>query len=190
MPSSTAPLFTPFSLKNLMLPNRIVMAPMTRAFSPGGVPGPDVAAYYRHRAENGVGLIISEGTVIAHPASSSNPAVPRFHGQDALAGWAHVLAEVRAAGGRIMPQLWHVGALRKPGSEPNAAAPTISPSGLVRPGERVGEPITETEIAAVVDAFGRAAADARRLGFDGIELHGAHGYLIDQFFWAVTNTRT
>jgi 2,4-dienoyl-CoA reductase-like NADH-dependent reductase (Old Yellow Enzyme family) len=188
--SSIAPLFTPFAIKGLGLPNRIVMAPMTRGFSPGGVPGPDVAAYYRRRAENGVGLIITEGTVIDHPSSSSNPAVPRFHGEDALAGWAEVLAAVRGVGGRIMPQLWHVGALRKPGSEPHPEAATISPSGLAKPGEQVGDPLTEHEIWGVVEAFGRGAGDAKRLGFDGIELHGAHGYLIDQFFWSVTNRRT
>ncbi len=190
MPLSVEPLFTPFTIENLTLPNRIVMAPMTRAFSPGGVPGPEVAAYYRRRAVNGVGLIITEGTVISHRASSGHPAVPNFYGEDALAGWTEVLAAVRGAGGTIMPQLWHVGALRKPGSEPFPEAPTVSPSGLSKPGERVGEPLTEAEIAAVVDAYGRAAADARRLGFDGIELHGAHGYLIDQFFWDATNTRT
>ena len=78
MPRSVEPLFTPFTIKHLTLPNRIVMAPMTRAFSPGGVPGPDVAAYYRRRAEHGVGLIITEGTVVPHPASSMNPAVPAF----------------------------------------------------------------------------------------------------------------
>src|SRR6202140_3039057 len=190
MSLSVDALFTPFTIKNLTLPNRIVMAPMTRGFSPGGVPGPDVAAYYRRRAENGVGLIITEGTVIAHPASSSNPAVPYFHGEGALAGWAKVLAAVRGVNGRIMPQLWHVGALRKPGSEPHADALTVSPSGLAKPGEQVGDALTEHEIASIVEAFGQAAGDARRLGFDGIELHGAHGYLIDQFFWDVTKRRT
>src|SRR5580704_16820818 len=135
MSLSVAALFTPFTIKNLTLPNRIVMAPMTRAFSPGGVPGPAVAAYYRRRAENGVGLIITEGTVIDHPASSSNPTVPYFHSERALGGWANVLAAVRGVGGRIMPQLWHVGALRKSGSEPQSDAPTVSPSGLAKPGE-------------------------------------------------------
>src|SRR5512142_277602 len=109
------PLFKPFSLKNLRLANRIVMAPMTRAFSPGGVPGADVGAYYRRRAETGVGLILGEGPAINHPAAVSDPKIPRFHGDDALAGWAQVLAGVRAAGGRMMPQLWHVGMMRKPG---------------------------------------------------------------------------
>jgi 2,4-dienoyl-CoA reductase-like NADH-dependent reductase (Old Yellow Enzyme family) len=183
-------LFSPFTFKNLTLGNRIVMAPMTRGFSPGGVPGPDVAAYYRRRAENGVGLIITEGTVIEHPASSGNPSVPHFFGDRALRGWASVLAGVRAAGGRIMPQLWHVGTLRKPGSEPNPEAAPVGPSGLVKPGEKVGEPLTEAEIADIIDAYARAASAAHRLGFDGVELHGAHGYLIDQFFWEGTNRRT
>jgi 2,4-dienoyl-CoA reductase-like NADH-dependent reductase (Old Yellow Enzyme family) len=190
MSHSIEPLFTPFTLKNLHLTNRIVMAPMTRAFSPNGVPGPDVAAYYRRRAEHGVGLIITEGTVIPHPASSGNPRVPHFFGDQALAGWRAVLSEVRAAGGRIMPQLWHVGSARKPGSEPNPNVPPIGPSGLAKRGEKIGEPLTEEEIADVVDAYGRAAEAAKRLGFDGLELHGAHGYLIDQFFWEGTNERT
>jgi 2,4-dienoyl-CoA reductase-like NADH-dependent reductase (Old Yellow Enzyme family) len=190
MPVSVAPLFSPFALKGLTLPNRIVMAPMTRAFSPGGVPGPDIAAYYRRRAEHGVGLIITEGTVIDHPASSSNPSVPSFYGDQALAGWSHVVAAVHEAEGRIFPQLWHVGTMRKPGSEPNPEAPPVGPSGLAQPGEKIGEPLSDAEITAIIDAYARAAADARRLGFDGIELHAAHGYLIDQFFWHGTNQRT
>src|SRR3954471_7386160 len=104
-------LFRPFRVHDLKLANRIVMAPMTRSFSPGGVPGPDVAAYYRRRAEGGVGLILTEGTGVAHAAALSDAKVPRFHGADALAGWAQVLAGVHAAGGRIMPQLWHVGTM-------------------------------------------------------------------------------
>ncbi|MFI4941072.1 MAG: 12-oxophytodienoate reductase, partial [Burkholderiales bacterium] len=109
MLSPNAPLFKPFLSNNLILPNRVVMAPMTRSFSPGGVPGADVAAYYRRRAENGVGLIITEGTLINHPAATNDPRVPRFHGADALAGWANVVAAVHAAGGKIMPQIWHIG---------------------------------------------------------------------------------
>ncbi len=183
------PLFQPFSIKNLHLANRVVMAPMTRSFSPGGVPGPDVAAYYRRRAENRVGLIITEGTVIDHPASTNDPRVPHIHGEAALAGWAHVVAEVHAAGGKIMPQIWHVGAVRKKGDYPNPEAPPICPSGYYKPGVKVVEPMSMAEIESVVAGFASAAADARRIGFDGIELHGAHGYLIDQFFWAGTNQR-
>ena len=190
MSISPDPLFRPFSANKLRLPNRIVMAPMTRSFSPGGVPGPDVAAYYRRRAEYAVGLIITEGTVIDHPASTNDPRVPHFHGAAALAGWARVAGEVHAAGGRIMPQIWHVGTVRKVGDRPNPEAPPIGPSGLYKPGVKVAEPMTEAEIAAVIAAYAQAAAEARRLGFDGIELHGAHGYLIDQFFWEGTNQRT
>jgi 2,4-dienoyl-CoA reductase-like NADH-dependent reductase (Old Yellow Enzyme family) len=186
MSSSTALLFTPFQLGSLTLPNRIVMAPMTRSFSAGGVPGPDVAAYYKRRAENQVGLIITEGTVIDHPAAASDPRVPRFHGDDALAGWAHVVKEVHAAGGLIMPQLWHTGTMRKVGSEPNPHALPVSPSGLFKPGKKIVEPMT----SGIIGAFAKGAADAKRLGFDGVELHGAHGYLVDQFFWDGTNQRT
>jgi 2,4-dienoyl-CoA reductase-like NADH-dependent reductase (Old Yellow Enzyme family) len=185
-----APLFKPFSFKNLQLDNRVVMAPMTRSFSPDGVPGADVAAYYRRRAENQIGLIITEGTVIDHPASTNDTRVPHIHGAAALAGWANVVAEVHAAGGKIMPQIWHIGTVRKAGDLPNPEAPPIGPSGLFKPGVKVVEPMSEAEIESVIAAYGRAAADAKRIGFDGVEIHGAHGYLIDQFFWEGTNQRT
>ena len=190
MPVDVSPLFTPFQVHGLRLANRIVMAPMTRSQSPGGVPGPDVAAYYRRRAEHGVGLILSEGTAIDHPAAVMGDRIPRFHGEGALAGWAAVIAGVHAAGGRMMPQLWHVGTARKPGAAPNPEAPPAGPSGLTVTGEAAGAPLTDAEVVALVDAYARGAAAAHRLGFDGIELHGAHGYLIDQFFWAATNRRT
>jgi len=182
-------LFQPFEVKKLALKNRIVMAPMTRAFSPGGVPGPDVAAYYRRRAEGGVGLIITEGTWIAHPVAGNDLKVPRFHGDDALAGWSRVAAEVHAAGGRIVPQLWHVGLIRQPHLPFDPHTSWVSPSGIADPGEKLGEPMTQGDIDAVIAAYGEGAEAARRLGFDGLELHGAHGYLIDQFLWEVTNRR-
>ena len=116
-------LFRPFKLKSLDLPNRIVMAPMTRSHSPGGVPGPDVAAYYRRRAAAGVGLIISEGTLIERPASGNDPKVPRFWGQDALAGWKRVIDQVHDAGGLMAPQLWHVGSVRSRASATGSWAP-------------------------------------------------------------------
>ncbi|AMM92909.1 1,2-oxophytodienoate reductase [Peribacillus simplex] len=159
-------LFKPFAIGNTTLANRIVMAPMTRQFSPEGVPGPDVAAYYRRRAENGVGLIVTEGTVINHSDSSNQVNVPHFYGEAALNGWANVVAAVHEVGGRIIPQIWHMGAQG-----------------------HVGD-YSELDIAAIVQAFAQAAFEAKRLGFDGIELHGAHGYLIDQFFWEKTNPRT
>lgn len=189
MSADLDPLFTPFTLNGLELPNRFVMAPMTRSKSPGQIPGEDVAAYYRRRAEGGVGLIITEGTSPDHPAAANDPAVPRFHGEDALAGWARVVHEVHAVGGRIMPQLWHVGLMRRLGQGHNPEVAPVGPSGLFKPGKKVTEPMTDAEIADVIAAFARGAADARRLGFDGVELHGAHGYIIDQFFWDGTNER-
>ena len=107
-------LFQPFRHKGLSLKNRIVMAPMTRSFSPEGVPGADVAEYYRRRATGEVGLILSEGTAIARPSAKNDPRVPDFHGGAALAGWKTVIDTVHAAGGKMGPQLWHVGAARKP----------------------------------------------------------------------------
>ncbi|MEK5031834.1 NADH:flavin oxidoreductase [Paenibacillus sp. FSL R7-0302] len=187
---NAATLFEPFEYGGLSLSNRVVMAPMTRVYSPGGVPGPEVAAYYRRRAEGGVGLIITEGTAIDHPAAVSHQDIPNFHGEAALEGWAQVVREVHAAGGKIMPQLWHVGMARKIGEEPNASALPIGPSGLNLAGEQVTEPMTKSEIQAIVSAFAKAAKAAKAIGFDGIELHGAHGYLIDQFFWEKTNRRT
>ncbi|GGD57557.1 NADH:flavin oxidoreductase [Paenibacillus nasutitermitis] len=183
-------LFQPFVSDKLTLNNRIVMAPMTRSFSPGGVPGANVAAYYRRRAEHGVGLIITEGTVINHPAATNDPNVPEFHGEEALKGWARVVKEVHDAGGKIIPQIWHVGLTWKPGDHPNPDILPVSPSGLDLNGNKVSEPLSETEIAELVQAYAQAAADAKRIGFDGVEIHGAHGYLIDQFFWENTNQRT
>src|ERR1035437_5853163 len=150
MTLSNAVLFKPFISRNLSLKNRVVMAPMTRSFSPGGVPGADVAAYYRRRAENRVGLIITEGTLINHPAATNDTRVPRFHGEDALAGWAKVVAAVHEVGGKIMPQIWHIGMVRKPGDLPNPEAAPIGPSGLFKAGRQVAEPMTEAEIDLVI----------------------------------------
>ncbi|HWU48715.1 MAG TPA: NADH:flavin oxidoreductase [Asticcacaulis sp.] len=180
-------LFSPFSLKSLTLPNRVVMAPMTRNMSPGGVPDAKVAAYYERRAENGVGLILTEGTVIERPASKNEANIPNIYGE-ALNGWAKVVEAVHAKGGRIAPQIWHTGIVAGQGGY--APTPLDSPSGLTIKGEKIAEPMTESDIADAIAAFGRAAGDAKRIGFDAIELHGAHGYLIDEFFWDGTNKRS
>lgn len=189
--SGVASLFRPFFYNRLTLKTRIVMAPMTRGFSPGGVPTEDVAEYYARRARNGVGLIITEGTIIDHPTASPGSSIPNFFGEEALRGWARVRERVHAEGGRIMPQLWHAGIARDPSADvPNRGLSSSTPSGIDSFGRKVLEPMTDAAIADVIDAFARAAADARRLGFDGVELHGAHGYLIDAFFWDRTNRRT
>jgi 2,4-dienoyl-CoA reductase-like NADH-dependent reductase (Old Yellow Enzyme family) len=183
-------LFQPLQTEKLELSNRIVMAPMTRAFSPNGIPTEEVAAYYKRRAKNEVGLIVTEGTAINHPAASSDPNVPFFYGEEALQGWSKVVEAVHEVGGKIIPQLWHVGIQRPIGSLPFPDVKPISPSGITSTGEKVAEAMTVEEIEAVIAAYAQAAADAKRIGFDGIELHGAHGYLIDQFFWEATNKRT
>jgi 2,4-dienoyl-CoA reductase-like NADH-dependent reductase (Old Yellow Enzyme family) len=186
----TDALFRPFTFNHLSLPNRIVMAPMTRSRSPQGVPGPDVAAYYRRRAEGGVGLIVTEGTYIAHPSAGFDPNVPHFYGDEALGGWRKVAEEVHAAGGKIVPQLWHVGISFGPNSVFTDGVDPLGPSGLKKPGELAGRAMTQKDIDEVIAAYGVSSRAAKQIGFDGIELHGAHGYLIDQFFWDGTNLRT
>jgi len=187
---TAAPLFTPFAHKGLTLKNRVVMAPMTRSFSPGHIPGENVAGYYRRRAEGDVGLIITEGVGVARPASINDPNVPHFHSEGPLAGWKRAIDEVHAAGGKMAPQLWHVGVVRNRQSTWQPPGPIDSPSGLSSPGKKAAEPMSLEDIADAIDAFGRAARDAKTLGFDAVEIHGAHGYLIDQFFWGGVNERT
>lgn len=174
---SSHALFRPLQIKGVSLPNRIVMAPMTRSFSPHGIPGADVAAYYRKRAEGGVGLIVTEGVYIPHPRAGFDPKVPQLAGEAALAGWGNVVNEVHAANGHIFAQLWHVGMQVAGGPGPAEGIQPVGPS----------MPLAEIDI--VIAAYGEAAANAQAVGFDGIEIHGAHGYLIDQFFWEHTNHR-
>jgi 2,4-dienoyl-CoA reductase-like NADH-dependent reductase (Old Yellow Enzyme family) len=202
------PLFQPLRIRNLTVPNRIVMAPMTRSFSPGGVPGANVAAYYRRRAEGETGLIITEGVGVDHPAALGEAGlgekdIPCMYGGAALAGWADVVKQVHAAGGIIFPQLWHQGVMRIAGTGPHPNAPSCRPSGLWGPTGRLTSlqptqieaflprtaPMSESDIADVISAYGRSAGHAKQLGFDGIAIHGAHGYLIDTFLWEECNQR-
>jgi len=182
--------FEPFTLKSLQLKNRFVMAPMTRAFSPDGIPKENVADYYRKRAEGEVGLILSEGTVVERHASANNSAYPHFYGAEALQGWKNVIDGVHNAGGKMGPQLWHVGIVQPGGVNPLPQDQFEGPSGLSGTGVPVAKTMSEEDIADTISAFARSAANAKRLGFDMLEIHGAHSYLIDQFFWEVTNRRT
>lgn len=183
-----APLFEPIDFGRTRLRNRVVMAPMTRHHSPGGIPGADVAAYYHRRAVGGAGLIITEGAYIDHPASNGYNNVPAFFGA-ALSGWRHVVEAVHAAGGAIVPQLWHVGSVRRPGTEPDPAALGVGPGAIHEEGRQVVRAMTEKDIAEVVASYARAARSAAETGFDGVEIHGAHGYLLDQFIWHGSNDR-
>ncbi|MRX07346.1 12-oxophytodienoate reductase [Pseudoduganella sp. FT25W] len=179
-------LFEEFRTPKLTLANRIVMAPMTRRASPGGVPDANVARYYQRRAEGGVGLIVTEGTTINRPAASDNTSIPNFHTPASLAGWRQVVDAVHAAGGKIAPQLWHHGLARRAGSGPHPDAPSEGPSAS----DADQHAMNDADIAFTVAAFAMAAANAKQLGFDAVELHGAHGYLIDQFLWERTNRRS
>ena len=170
-----ASLFQPFDYKSLHLRNRFVMAPMTRAQSPDGIPTDKVVDYYGRRAAADVGFILSEGTVIERPSSKNLKDIPNFYG-NSLAAWKQVVDKVHANGGAMGPQIWHVGQMPYGWDPP---APFEHPDSM-----------SLEDIAQTIAAFGRAAAEAKALGFDCVEIHGAHGYLIDQFFWEQTNHRT
>ncbi|MEN0074953.1 MAG: alkene reductase [Paracraurococcus sp.] len=193
----TADLFQPFQLGPLALPNRVVMAPLTRSRAGSkGIPGPLNAEYYAQRAS--AGLIIAEATQIS-PQGQGYAFTPGIHDEAQVAGWRQVTEAVHAAGGRIVLQLWHVGRISHPSLQPGGAPP-VAPSAL-RP---EGQAFTETgfqpfetpraletdEIAGIVGDYRQAALNARRAGFDGVEIHGANGYLIDQFLRDKTNRRT
>ncbi|UII20573.1 NADH:flavin oxidoreductase [Fulvivirga ligni] len=169
-------LFQPFSYKGLTLENRFVMAPMTRTRSPKGIPTAEVADYYARRAASEVGLILTEGTVIDRPSSKNHPDIPNFYG-DALPAWEKVVKDVHANHGKIAPQIWHVGNTSYPG--------VTMPDPMEGP-----ETMSEADVADAIQKFAESAAAAKQLGFDCLEIHGAHGYIIDQFFWEQTNQRT
>jgi 2,4-dienoyl-CoA reductase-like NADH-dependent reductase (Old Yellow Enzyme family) len=210
MSYSVEPLFQPMALGPLQLRSRIVMSAMTRSFSPRGIPDQNVADYYRRRAEAGVGLIMTEGVGIDHPAAiGAGPGalgeenIPLMFGKEAMAGWKKVVDDVHAAGGLIMPQLWHMGVMRVPGTGLFPHANSLRPSGLWGPDDKATLPpdylqkmlpptqaMTDSDIADVIAAFARSASNAKAVGFDGIAIHGGHGYLLDTFLWAETNQRT
>jgi len=190
-------IFSPFDLGPLSLPNRAVMAPMTRnRAGAGNVPGPLNATYYAQRSS--AGLIISEASQVS-PQGQGYPGTPGIHSAEQVAGWKLVTAAVHAAGGRIFLQLWHVGRTSHPSLQPDGALP-VAPSAIAPAGQAwtrdgmkpyVAPRALETnEIAGIVEDYRRGALHARQAGFDGVELHGANGYLVDQFLRDKTNRRT
>ena len=178
-------LFQPLTVRSLTVPNRFAMAPMTRQGSPGGIPGADVAEYYRRRAAGGVGLIITEGVRLPDPAAGYPFTIPTIAGDEVLTGWRRVVDAVHAEGATIAAQLWHQGAERDDAD----GVVTVSPSGVDGLGNPKGRALRRDELPSVAAQFAQAAATARELGFDAVELHGAHGYLLDQFLWEKTNLR-
>ncbi len=182
-------LFTPFKMKNLTLPNRIVMAPMTRSLSPNNIPTKEMLHYYKRRATGGTGLIITEGTFINHPVANGYDDVPAFYGE-ALKMWGEIVTQVHSSGAKIMPQIWHTGTMRMPGTSPNPELLSMGPMDVFDGETQTAKAMNQQDIDDVIQAFTQAALNAKELGFDGVEVHGAHGYLIDQFLWQKSNQRT
>lgn len=186
--NSWQPLMKPTVVAGLQLQNHLAMAPMTRHHCPGGVPSVEVADYYARRAGS-LGMIITEGVYVDMPSAGAFDDVPRLDSPEALIGWKNVIDKAHAKGAKIFPQLWHLGCVRRTGDAPYPEAPVVTPSGKSLRGKDIGTPATRQQIDEIIDAFARSAVVAKETGFDGVELHGAHGYLIDQFFWKNTNAR-
>ncbi|WP_260706819.1 alkene reductase [Edaphobacter flagellatus] len=189
-------LFDPIQVGAFTLPNRIFMAPLTRLRgTPDHVPTPIMAEYYTQRAS--AGLIISEGIPI-DPLGVGYPNVPGLWSQQQVEAWKPITKAVHNAGGRIFAQIWHVGRISHPallnGQTPVAPSPIAAPGNVnvLRPARPfvTPRPLELSEIKAVVEAFRHGAENAQAAGFDGVELHGANGYLLDQFLQDGTNQRT
>jgi 2,4-dienoyl-CoA reductase-like NADH-dependent reductase (Old Yellow Enzyme family) len=188
-------LFSPLALGDIELPNRIIMAPLTRCRADAGrVPNDMMAEYYRQRA--GAGLIISEATAVT-PMGVGYPDTPGIWSDEQVEGWKKVTAAVHAAGGRIVLQLWHVGRISDPdyldGALPVAPS-AIAAEGhvsLLRPlrGYVTPRALDSDEIPGIIAAYRKGAENAKAAGFDGVEVHGANGYLLDQFLQSSTNQR-
>ncbi|PZP24252.1 alkene reductase [Pseudomonas kuykendallii] len=188
-------LFDPIKVGDLELPNRIIMAPLTRCRADAGrVPNALMAEYYVQRAS--AGLIISEATSVT-PMGVGYPDTPGIWSEEQVAGWSNITQAVHANGGRIVLQLWHVGRISDPlylDGELPVAPSALKPAGhvsLVRPMKEFVTPraLETAEIAGIVEAYRKGAENAKRAGFDGVEIHGANGYLLDQFLQDSTNQR-
>ena len=193
---NTNDLFAPIKLGALELPNRIVMAPLTRSRAvAGNVPNPLAVTYYTQRAS--AGLIISEATQIC-PQGQGYPATPGIHTPEQVTGWRKITDAVHAAGGRIVLQLWHVGRISHSMYQPGGAAP-VAPSAIAARGEvytpegmvplPTPRALETAEVPGVIAQYAAAAKHAKEAGFDGVEVHGANGYLLDQFLRDGTNHR-
>jgi len=183
--AALAPLFERFSGRSNLptLQNRIIFPPCTRWLTPGGAPGAaadSMAEYYARRARH-VGLVVTEGVYLDLKGGTPYPDASVFYGAEALAQWRDVVDAVHREGGLIVPQIHHVG-IQNPG-------PTLSPSGLTLKGKAVQPAATLAEIEGIKEAFVEAARNAARLGFDGVAIHSAHGYLLHEFLWDFTNRR-
>lgn len=196
-PNQTTDIFAPIQIGELALPNRMVMAPLTRnRAGAGNVPQAMNVEYYRQRAS--AGLIITEASQVS-PQGVGYPATPGIHTAEQIAGWRKVTDTVHGAGGRMFLQLWHVGRISHPSLQPDGALP-VAPSAICPEGEAVTyegmqafvtpRALETDEIPAIVEQFRAGAQNAQDAGFDGVEIHSANGYLIDQFLRDGSNRRT
>ena len=189
MPQELDILFTPLSIGSLVVRNRFVMPGMQRGFMHDGAPTTKMVEYMRRCACGGAGLIISESTSPDHPSAYWQPVMGRM-ASGTLAAWSAVVKAVRGEGAAFFLQIWHPGAMRKVADgHPLAKLPAWSPSGLIQGGRPNGLAMTREDLEELKLAYVRAAEHAQFLGADGVEVHSAHGYLLDQFLWAETNRR-
>jgi 2,4-dienoyl-CoA reductase-like NADH-dependent reductase (Old Yellow Enzyme family) len=188
-PADTSPLFTPFAVKHLELPNRFVMPGMQRQWCVDGKPNAKLIDYYRRRVLGGVPLVITESCAVDQASATQETTYARM--TDAtVEAWAECFGAIRDAGGNMFLQLWHEGAVRREGGDgPYADSPTLSPSGIRSPGRPQGRAATLEELADIRDGFARSALLAKQAGAAGVEVHACHGYLLDLFLWEATNRR-
>ena len=189
--ADTSALFSPYSVRGITLRNRFILPGMQRGWGKHYAPTPKLMSYYRRCIEGGVSLIITEATIVDHPSATGHDAFKLMVNADTADAWRRCLEEVRDAGGRILIQLSHEGATRRENvGGPDPSYPTLSASGLVAAGKGNGRAATRAELWEIRDAYVRTARLAKELGADGVEVHAAHGYFLDQFLWSVTNLRT
>ena len=192
------PLFRPLTIAGCEITNRIVMAPMTRMFGVDGVNAPTAVEYYRRRAAGGAGLIVTEGIATSR-IGAQNRAVPELRAGAPLARWQEVVDAVHQAGGRIFAQLWHAGLGRLIDQAADPTEASIGPQAWYLPQNSVlaahggnhapGHAMTTADVDATIQEYVTAAANALSVGFDGVEVHAAHGYLVDEFLWSESNSR-
>lgn len=183
------PLFTPLQVGPVTLRNRFVMPGMQREWCVDGVPTERLAEYYRRRAAGGTALIVSEACAIDHPSATQSTQFAWLTERSRDA-WARCVEAVRDEGSAFFIQLWHEGAIRDVGGDgPMAAHPTVSPSGLITSTHPNGRAFTTGELDELLESYVRSARLAREIGASGVEVHAAHGYLLDQFLWQDTNRR-
>ena len=196
----TFSLFSPLQVGAISVANRVVMAPLTRNRAPGAVPTPLMATYYAQRAS--MGLLITEATAISHQGQGYAD-VPGLYAPEQVEAWKLVTGAVHQAGGKVVVQLWHVGRVSHTELQPGGAAP-VAPSAitaktktvLLQDGKPVFVPTSEprallvSELPGIVQSYRAAALQALDAGFDGVEVHAANGYLIDQFLKTGSNQRT